>query len=99
MRRALRLAGAVFLVVVGTFLVVRAVVEVISVDPGRPATYRQDWGGPSYAGVLLVHAGPGLLVLGGVAWMLWRRWASTREDVHQRPGRAGEDQHDDERRP
>ena len=63
----------VVLVVVGVFLVARAVVEVISVDPGRPATYRDDWGGPTYAGVLLVHAGPGLLVLGSLAVLLWRR--------------------------
>jgi len=63
----------VVLVVVGAFLVARAAVEVISVDPGRPATYRDDWGGPTYAGVLLVHAGPGLLVLGSLAVLLWRR--------------------------
>jgi hypothetical protein len=63
----------VVLVVVGAFLVARAAVEVVSVDSGRPATYRNDWGGPSYAGVLLVHAGPGLLVLLSLAVLLWRR--------------------------
>jgi hypothetical protein len=73
MRRALRLLGVAVLVVLGTFLVVRAAVEVVSVDPGAPSTYRDDWGGPSYAGVLLVHAGPGLLVLVLVALLLWRR--------------------------
>jgi hypothetical protein len=72
MRRPLRFLGWTVLVLVGFFLVARAVVEVVSVDPGRPATYRDDWGGPSYAGVLLVHAGPGLLVLGVTAVLLWR---------------------------
>jgi hypothetical protein len=71
-RRPLRLLGMVLLVALGTFLVARAVVEVVSVDPGQPATYRDDWGGPTYAGVLLVHAGPGLLVLGVTALLLWR---------------------------
>ena len=73
MRRPLRLLGLVLLVVLGTFLVARAVVEVVAVDPGDPSTYRDDWGGPTYAGVLLVHAGPGLLVVALVAWLLWRR--------------------------
>jgi hypothetical protein len=72
-RRPLRLLGMVLLVALGTFLVARAVVEVVAVDPGDPSTYRDDWGGPTYAGVLLVHAGPGLLVVALVAWLLWRR--------------------------
>ena len=73
MRRALRFLGWAVLLLVGLFLVARAVVEVVSLDPGQPATYRDDWGGPTYAGVLLVHAGPGLLVLGTTALLLWRR--------------------------
>ena len=73
MRRALRFLGWVVLLLVGLFLVARAVVEVVSVDPGDPSTYRDGWGGPTYAGVLLVHAGPGLLVLGVTALLLWRR--------------------------
>jgi hypothetical protein len=72
-RRPLRLLGMVLLFSLGTFLVARAVVEVVAVDPGDPSTYRDDWGGPTYAGVLLVHAGPGLLVVALVAWLLWRR--------------------------
>jgi hypothetical protein len=72
-RRPLRLLGMVLLVALDTFLVARAVVEVVAVDPGDPSTYRDDWGGPTYAGVLLVHAGPGLLVVSLVAWLLWRR--------------------------
>jgi hypothetical protein len=73
MRRALRQVGWAVLAIVALFLVARAVVEVLNVDPGRPATYRADWGGPTYAGVLLVHAGPGLLILALVALLLWRR--------------------------
>ena len=74
MRRGLRGLGWAVLVVVGSFLVARAVVEVVSVDPGRPATYRDDWGGPTYAGSApACHAGPGLLVLGTVTLLLWRR--------------------------
>ena len=73
MRRPLRLLGLVLLVALSTFLVARAVVEVVAVDPGNPSTYRDDWGGPTYAGVLLVHAGPGVLVVALVAWLLWRR--------------------------
>jgi hypothetical protein len=72
-RRPLRLLGLVLLVALGTFLVARAVVEVVAVDPGNPSTYRDDWGGPTYAGVLLVHAGPGVFVVALVAWLLWRR--------------------------
>jgi hypothetical protein len=73
MRRALRVAGIGVLVLIGVFLVVRAVVEVAMVDPGNPASYRDDWGGPSYPGVLLVHAGPGLLVVVLAVLVLVRR--------------------------
>lgn len=47
--------------IVGAYLIVRAVVEPFVIDPGDPATYEQDWGGPSLAGVLAVHCGPGLV--------------------------------------
>jgi hypothetical protein len=72
MRRALRLLGTALVVMLGVFLVVRAVVEVVAVDPDDPSSYRDDWGGPSYVGVLLVHAGPGLLVVVLVGLLLWR---------------------------
>jgi hypothetical protein len=72
MRRALRLLGTTLVVMLGVFLVVRAVVEVVAVDPDDPSSYRDDWGGPSYVGVLLVHAGPGLLVVVLVGLLLWR---------------------------
>jgi len=58
---------------VGTFLVVRAIVELVAIDYGNPASYRDDWGGPSLVGVLAVHCLPGVLVLGAVGVWLWRR--------------------------
>jgi hypothetical protein len=71
MRRAGRWVGVVLLTVVALFLVGRAVAEVVGVDPSDPASYRDDWGGPTYLGVLAVHAGPGLLVLAALAWWWW----------------------------
>ena len=48
---------------IALFAVGRGVVEVFTLDPADRASYRQSWGGPSYIGVLLVHAGPGALIL------------------------------------
>ena len=73
MRRSVRVLGTALLVVLGLYLVGRAVVEVIAVDAGDPSSYRDDWGGPTYAGVLLVHAGPGLLVVALAVLVLMRR--------------------------
>jgi len=58
-RRVLGILG----LLLGTYLIVRAIVEVFVIDYGDPATYRDDWGGPSLAGVLAVHCGPGLIAL------------------------------------
>lgn len=55
--------GRGLLLVLAVYLVARGVLEVATVNPGRPETYRRDWGGPHYSGVILVHAGPGVLVL------------------------------------
>ena len=54
---------------VGVYLIGRGIVEVAIVDPGRRETYRNDWGGPHYLGVLLIHVGPG-----AVAAVLLVRW-------------------------
>jgi hypothetical protein len=59
MRKVFWVLGAVL----GVFLVGRAIAELFTIDFGDPATYRNDWGGPSLAGVLAVHMGPGLLAL------------------------------------
>ncbi len=61
--------------VAGLYLVVRAIVEFFAIDLSDPASYRDDWGGPSLAGVLLVHCGPGVVVAVLMLWWLGRRRA------------------------
>lgn len=63
---------------VALYLVGRGVAEFFTVDFGNAASYQNDWGGPSLAGVLLVHAGPGLLILFAAAVLAWRRAARPR---------------------
>ena len=60
----------------GGYLVVRAIAEPFVISMGDPATYANDWGGPSLLGVLAVHSGPGLVVLGIVVALLVRRFGS-----------------------
>jgi len=55
--------GWVLAISVGLYLIGRAVAEPFLIDMTDPATYRLDWGGPSLAGVLAVHCGPGLVAL------------------------------------
>jgi hypothetical protein len=62
--------------VLGAYLVGRGVAELIMVRYNDPASYRLNWGGPSLAGVLAVHAGPGLAVLVAAAVYFWRRMRS-----------------------
>ncbi|HEY7259902.1 MAG TPA: hypothetical protein VH589_00240 [Trebonia sp.] len=62
--------------VLGAYFVARGVAELIMVHYHDPASYRLDWGGPSLAGVLAVHAGPGLAILVAAAVYLWRRMRS-----------------------
>jgi hypothetical protein len=63
-----------FLVIaLGLFLIARAVAELFTIDISDPSTYRNDWGGPSLAGVLAVHMGPGLLALILMIALLVRR--------------------------
>lgn len=61
----------------GLYLVVRGVAEFFVIHYGDPASYRSSWGGPSLAGVFLVHSGPGFLVLVAAAFA-WRRTRSRR---------------------
>ena len=75
-RRVLRGFGRGLLLLVAVYLVVRAAVEPFVVNPFRPDSYRRDWGGPHYLGVLLVHCGPGLMIVILAA----RRW----RDRHRR---------------
>ncbi len=64
---------------VGAFFIVRAIVELITIDYSDPSSYADDWGGPSLAGVLLVHCGLGIMAaVALVIW--WRRRRSSRID-------------------
>lgn len=73
MRKALLIVGAI----VAAFLIVRAIVEVLTIDYGDPSSYEHDWGGPSLIGVLLVHCLPGLLA--AIAVVVYRRSRRTKE--------------------
>jgi hypothetical protein len=74
----MRKAAAVVGLVLGLYLIVRAIAEPFVIDLSDPATYRNDWGGPSLAGVLLVHCGPGLVAAAAIAAALRRRRSSRR---------------------
>ena len=57
MKRVLAILG----VLLGVFLMARAVAWPFSVDPSDPGTYANDWGGPSLLGAAAIHCGPGIL--------------------------------------
>ena len=63
-------------VIVGVFFIVRAVVELLTIEYSDPSSYADDWGGPSLAGVLLVHCGLGLVAAVCIGVFLWRRRSS-----------------------
>jgi hypothetical protein len=46
---------------IGVFLVIRALAEPFTIEFGNPASYADDWGGPSLLGVLTVHVLPGIV--------------------------------------
>jgi hypothetical protein len=68
MRRAALVVGLIF----AAFLVVRAVVELVTFHYSDPASYRHDWGGPSMVGVLLVHCLPGVLAAAAIVILVRR---------------------------
>jgi hypothetical protein len=70
----------------GLYLIVRAVAEPFVIDMSNPATYRNDWGGPSLFGVLLVHCGPGVAAV-AIAMFLIRRRRSSGCAQREQPGR------------
>jgi hypothetical protein len=74
MRKAATFIG----LALGLYLIVRAVAEPFVIDMSNPATYRNDWGGPSLFGVLLVHCGPGVAAAVAIAMFLIRRRSSGR---------------------
>jgi hypothetical protein len=59
-------------IVLGLYLTGRALAELFLIHWGNPASYRNDWGGPSLAGVLAVHCLPGLILPGYLAWRFSR---------------------------
>ncbi|MGW0174608.1 hypothetical protein ACWDUM_12260 [Rhodococcus sp. NPDC003322] len=61
--------------IVGVYAVTRGVAEFFIVDYADPASYRDDWGGPSLLGVLLVHSGPGVAALIAAAYLIRRNRA------------------------
>jgi hypothetical protein len=65
-------------VALGLFLIIRAIAEPFVIDLSDPATYRNDWGGPSLFGVLLVHCGPGVVAAVAIVMALFRRRSSRR---------------------
>jgi uncharacterized membrane protein len=70
----LRRVGLVIAFVLGLFFIVRAIVELVTIDYSDPTSYAGDWGGPSLAGVLLVHCGLGLLSVVAIGVYLWPRF-------------------------
>jgi len=54
------------------YFVVRAIAEFFLISPGKPEAYRNDWGGPTYIGVIAVHCIPGIIA-GYILWRLWFR--------------------------
>lgn len=74
MRKAVIVVG----LAIGLYLIVRAVAEPFVIDMSDPATYRNDWGGPSLFGVLLVHCGPGVVAAVVMAMALIRHRSSRR---------------------
>lgn len=77
MELSARKVGRVALIVLGSviaiYFIVRAVVEFFVVDFGDRSSYSDAWGGPTLAGVLAVHCGPGLIAAVVVAYLLIRR--------------------------
>jgi hypothetical protein len=63
--------------VLAVYLVGRGVAELVLINYGDPASYANDWGGPSLAGVLAVHSGPGLAIVAAGAWW-WLRGRGTK---------------------
>jgi hypothetical protein len=72
----------IVLTVLGVYLVGRALLEPFVIDMGDPATYRHDWGGPSLLGVLAVHCGPAVLVIGYAVVRMRRRISSRGRLIH-----------------
>jgi hypothetical protein len=56
--------------VLGLLLIVRGIIELFTIDYSSPATYRDDWGGPSDEDDYV----PPLEAVGYVLWIREPRW-------------------------
>ena len=63
MRKFFARFGLVFGYILGIYLIGRAIVEILFIDYGNSASYKNDWGGPSLIGVMAVHVVPGIIAL------------------------------------
>jgi hypothetical protein len=72
-------------VVAALFFIARAVAEPFVIDVTDASTYANDWGGPSLAGVLAVHCGPGVLA----AMFLYGSVVRWRNDRKREPVSSG----------
>ncbi len=61
------------IVLLGVYFVARAAVELVIVNPTKPETYRHDWGGPTYVGVILVHVLPAAIWVAAATWYAKQR--------------------------
>lgn len=71
--KQLRRVAAVLGVILGLYLIGRAIAEPFVTDLSDPSAYRDDWGGPSLVGVLAVHCGPGIVAATWIVTALVRR--------------------------
>jgi hypothetical protein len=76
-KRALLILGAI----VAAFLIVRAIVEVLTLHYSDLSSYEHDWGGPSVIGVLLVHCLPGVIAAIAVILVIRRSRAKGAADA------------------
>jgi hypothetical protein len=70
--------GGVIGGVLAVYLVGRGIAEFFTIHYSDPASYRNDWGGPSLAGVFAVHTGPAVAIVAGTAVYLRRRFRTPR---------------------
>ncbi|MGA3527687.1 hypothetical protein [Melissospora conviva] len=73
MRKAAKYVGNALGVIFALYLIGRAAAEPFIKDYSNPASYRNDWGGPSALGVLAVHSGPGVLAAVIIFLLVMRR--------------------------
>ena len=69
----IRRFGSALGLILGMYLVGRAVAEPFMINMTDSATYHNDWGGPSLLGVMAVHCGPGLLAAAGLGHLVRSR--------------------------